>query len=289
MLFTSDRGITPAQAARAAEAAGLRLLLRARAHPHPGPARCAAPAHRHRGAARRPVPAHARPVGGAEHGRRGHHARSGSARRSRCPPSMTRSRWPRPSPRSTTCPAGGSSSAWASAGTPTSSPTTGCRPESGARCCASTWRPCRRCGRRRRPATRASSSASAPRGRGRSRRSSADPGRGSGRAAASRPSAGSRAAADGWLTTPGETGLDGKVALLHQAWQEAGRDGPPGHGAGRQAGPGPARALGRDRGDRRGVRHPGPLAGRGHRLPRSAGRAAGPGQGRVRAGPGGLT
>jgi len=33
--------------------------------------------------------------------------------------------------------------------------------------------------------------------------------------------------ADGWLTTPGETGLDGKVARLHQAWREAGRDGQP--------------------------------------------------------------
>jgi hypothetical protein len=33
--------------------------------------------------------------------------------------------------------------------------------------------------------------------------------------------------ADGWLTTPGETGLDGKVARLHQAWRAAGRDGQP--------------------------------------------------------------
>jgi probable F420-dependent oxidoreductase len=33
--------------------------------------------------------------------------------------------------------------------------------------------------------------------------------------------------ADGWLTTPGETDLDGKIALLHQAWQEAGRSGLP--------------------------------------------------------------
>ena len=33
--------------------------------------------------------------------------------------------------------------------------------------------------------------------------------------------------ADGWLTTPGETGLDAKVALLHQAWRAAGRDGRP--------------------------------------------------------------
>jgi alkanesulfonate monooxygenase SsuD/methylene tetrahydromethanopterin reductase-like flavin-dependent oxidoreductase (luciferase family) len=33
--------------------------------------------------------------------------------------------------------------------------------------------------------------------------------------------------ADGWLTTPGETGLDGKVALLHKTWHEAGRTGLP--------------------------------------------------------------
>ncbi len=33
--------------------------------------------------------------------------------------------------------------------------------------------------------------------------------------------------ADGWLTTPGETELDAKVALLHQAWRDAGREGLP--------------------------------------------------------------
>jgi probable F420-dependent oxidoreductase len=33
--------------------------------------------------------------------------------------------------------------------------------------------------------------------------------------------------ADGWLTTPGETDLDGKIALLHKAWHDAGRDGVP--------------------------------------------------------------
>ncbi len=33
--------------------------------------------------------------------------------------------------------------------------------------------------------------------------------------------------ADGWMTTPGEAGLEDKVALLHQAWREAGRDGTP--------------------------------------------------------------
>jgi probable F420-dependent oxidoreductase len=32
---------------------------------------------------------------------------------------------------------------------------------------------------------------------------------------------------DGWLTTPGETGLEAKVTALRQAWQEAGRDGEP--------------------------------------------------------------
>jgi probable F420-dependent oxidoreductase len=33
--------------------------------------------------------------------------------------------------------------------------------------------------------------------------------------------------ADGWLTTPGEDDLDGKIALLHKTWAEAGRAGLP--------------------------------------------------------------
>ena len=33
--------------------------------------------------------------------------------------------------------------------------------------------------------------------------------------------------ADGWLTVPGETDLEVKIDQLHQAWQEAGRDGLP--------------------------------------------------------------
>jgi len=33
--------------------------------------------------------------------------------------------------------------------------------------------------------------------------------------------------ADGWLTTPGESDLDGKLTLLHRAWRTAGRDGAP--------------------------------------------------------------
>jgi len=33
--------------------------------------------------------------------------------------------------------------------------------------------------------------------------------------------------ADGWLTTPGESGLDAKVALLQKTWAKAGRDGQP--------------------------------------------------------------
>jgi len=33
--------------------------------------------------------------------------------------------------------------------------------------------------------------------------------------------------ADGWLTTPGEADIDGKVARLRRAWRDAGRDGLP--------------------------------------------------------------
>jgi probable F420-dependent oxidoreductase len=33
--------------------------------------------------------------------------------------------------------------------------------------------------------------------------------------------------ADGWLSTPGETGLDAKVALLREVWAQADRDGEP--------------------------------------------------------------
>jgi probable F420-dependent oxidoreductase len=33
--------------------------------------------------------------------------------------------------------------------------------------------------------------------------------------------------ADGWLTTPGEADLEAKVARLHRTWQDAGRDGLP--------------------------------------------------------------
>lgn len=33
--------------------------------------------------------------------------------------------------------------------------------------------------------------------------------------------------ADGWITTPGEADLDAKVAHLHEVWREAGRDGQP--------------------------------------------------------------
>jgi probable F420-dependent oxidoreductase len=32
---------------------------------------------------------------------------------------------------------------------------------------------------------------------------------------------------DGWLTTPGETDLDAKIAMLQRTWREAGRDGEP--------------------------------------------------------------
>jgi alkanesulfonate monooxygenase SsuD/methylene tetrahydromethanopterin reductase-like flavin-dependent oxidoreductase (luciferase family) len=33
--------------------------------------------------------------------------------------------------------------------------------------------------------------------------------------------------ADGWITTPIETGIEAKVDLLRQTWKDAGRDGEP--------------------------------------------------------------
>src|SRR5437764_4461038 len=52
---------------------------------------------------------------------------------------------------------GGSPWARGSGGTPTNSPITACRPGSGGRCCASTSRRCARCGRRRKRPTTGSS------------------------------------------------------------------------------------------------------------------------------------
>ena len=46
VLFTCDRGITPARGSQGRGGARFRYLLRARAHPHPDPAGRPAPAHR---------------------------------------------------------------------------------------------------------------------------------------------------------------------------------------------------------------------------------------------------
>ena len=136
------------------------------------------------------------------------------------------SRWRSPSPRSTICPAAGSASASDSAGTPTNSPTTTCRRAGGAPCCASTSRPCARCGRRKKPNTTASSSTSAPAGRGPSR-SSRTSRCSSGRRAPRRTSSGSPKSADGWITTPRDFDIDAPVKLLQDTWAAAGRDGAP--------------------------------------------------------------
>ena len=161
VLFSSDRGITPAGAGQGGRGAGLRHVLRARAHPHPGQADRRAPGHRRRDAARRPL--HAAPSTRGSRwpppprSPRG----SGCRPRSRCRSSPTRSRWPRRSPPSTTSPAAGSRSAPASAGTPTSSRTTTSPRASAAPCSGSTSRRCARCGPRRRRRTTASSCRSA--------------------------------------------------------------------------------------------------------------------------------
>ena len=92
VLFSSDRGITPAGLARAGEERGFDTIY-VPEHTHiPVRADRRAPGHRGRVAAGRPLHAHARPLGLPGHRRRGHHEGSGSRRPSRCPSSRTRSR-----------------------------------------------------------------------------------------------------------------------------------------------------------------------------------------------------
>ena len=86
-----------------------------------------------------------------------------------CPSSTIRSRWRSRSPRWITFPAAACRWVSDSAGTQTNWPTTTCHLGDGARCCASTWKPCARCGPKKRRPTRASSSTSAPAGPGPSR------------------------------------------------------------------------------------------------------------------------
>ena len=226
VLFTSDRGITPAAAAKLADDHGFATFY-VPEHTHiPVKRRGRPPHHRRRVAARRPLHAHPGSVGVSL----GTAARSprgcGCRRRWRCPSSTTRSRWRSRSPRWITFPAAGSASASDSVGTQTNSPTTTCRPGGGAPCCASTWRPCARCGPRKRRRTTASSSTSARAGRGRSR-SSRTSRCWSARRAPRRTSSGSPAVADGWITTPRDFDIDEPVKLLQDTWAAAGRDGAP--------------------------------------------------------------
>ena len=98
--------------------------------------------------------------------------------------------------------------------------------DGGAPCCASTSRPCARCGPRKKPPTRASSSTSGPAGRGpnRCRPTSRC---WSVRRAPRRTSNGSRESADGWITTPRDFDIDEPVKLLQDSWAAADRDGAP--------------------------------------------------------------
>ena len=113
-----------------------------------------------------------------------------------------------------------------SAGTPTNSPTTACRPGGAAPCCASTSRRCGRCGPKKRPPTTASSSTSGPAGRGPSR-SSRTSRCWSGAAGNEKNFKWIARSADGWITTPRDFDIDEPVKLLQDTWAAAGRDGAP--------------------------------------------------------------
>ena len=152
--FTSDRGITPAAAARLAEQRMASPLSCAGTHPHPGQTG-RAPDDRRRVAARRPLPANPRPVGKSGHRGRRHPRTCGCPPPSRCPSNTIRSAWRNERQLPTTSPAAegepaGTGFGWNTDGT--RRPLT-CRLAGGGQCCARyIERPCGRCGpRRRRP------------------------------------------------------------------------------------------------------------------------------------------
>ena len=100
----SDRPVDPAgPAGGRAGGTWVRVAVGDRAHAHPDE-----PAHAVAGRSRAPrgVPAHARPVRRPHRRRRRSPSGCASAPASRSSPSTTRSRWPRRSPRSTSCRAG---------------------------------------------------------------------------------------------------------------------------------------------------------------------------------------
>lgn len=80
--------------------------------------------------------------------------------------------------------------------------------------------------------------------------------------------------ADGWITTPRDFDIDEPVKLLQDTWAAAGATAPADRGARLQAGRREAGPMGRARGDRGAVRPAGQVRGRGRRLRRAAGRQA---------------
>ena len=225
VLFTSDRGITPAAAAKLADDHGFQTFY--------------VPEHTHIPVKREA----AHPTTGDESLPDDRYMRTldpwvslgaACAVTSRVrlstavalPVEHDRSRWPSPSRPSTTCPAGGSASASDSAGTPTNSPTTTSRPVGAARCCASTSRRCARCGPRKKPPTTGEFVNFGP--------SWAWPKPVQSHIPVLVGAAGNEKnfkwiarSADGWITTPRDFDIDEPVKLLQDTWAAAGRDGAP--------------------------------------------------------------
>ena len=118
--------------------------------------------------------------------------------------------------------------AWASdsVGTPTNWPTTTCRPAAVAPCCASTWRPCARCGPQEEAAYEGEFVNFGP--------SWAWPKPVQAHIPVLVGAAGTEKnfkwiarSADGWITTPRDFDIDEPVKLLQDTWAAAGRDGAP--------------------------------------------------------------
>ena len=226
VLFTSDRGIAPAAAAKLADDHGFTTFY-VPEHTHIPVKRQAA--HPTTGDESLPDDRYMRtldPWVSAWAPRRGHLAGAavdggGAARRTRPDHPGQIDRHARPPLRRA-----GSASASDSVGTQTNSPTTTCRPAGGAPCCASTSKPCARCGPRKKPSYDGEFVNFGP--------SWAWPKPVQSHIPVLVGAAGTEKnfkwiarTADGWITTPRDFDIDEPVKLLQDTWAAAGRDGAP--------------------------------------------------------------